>query len=287
MRSPRHPLPLSFSPLLKLCYNNNENQPFIIMNMTTDKKTDSKVKPQNLVDLIDKIDIYLEKMRINKDMTEIPKKLSGYRWFYFRDVNPDKETLKGMALYLVDHMYRYISYARAVDDYTRIYFATVFGELWETIQSRGVDVFYILDNELQEDRFMLTVQLFALSGFAIVTPYFVKGTYHKYMTTEEQAKWVLSFTSDDFDPMRKVMTIDSSGDVVRFIDTESLLEKHMKHLRNIIYIEKDASVNFLEDIKKIAKHSQYLSLFRNHAPNMPQITVLGGMKEEMIERLKR
>lgn len=234
---------------------------------------DTNLQPKRITDILDNIDLYLDQMRKNQDMKEIPNALTGYIWNFFRDINPDKEKLKMLALFLADHTYRYISRVELTDDYTDIYFASVVTVLWDTLQARGVDTFYILDNELREDRFMLTVKLFALSGVAVVTPYVVKGSYHKYMTIEEQAKWALSFSKEDFNPKKYTITIDASDDM-RYMEVIELIKKYMKHTRNIIYIEKDASVNYLHQVKRLAKESKYLGVFRNIAPTDPHVTVL-------------
>jgi hypothetical protein len=123
---------------------------------------------------------------------------------------------------------------------------------------------------------MLTIQLFALSGIAVVTPYTLKESYHKYMTIEEQAKWALTFNGDDFDPKKHTVTIDGAGDIVRGMDVIDLLKEYMKHTRNIAYIEKDDSVNYLEEVKQLAKDSKYMSVLRNRAPDDPNVTIING-----------
>lgn len=234
---------------------------------------DTNLQPKRITDILDNIDIYLNEMRKNKDMKTIPNALTNYIWNFFRDINPDKEKLKMLALFTADHTYRYASRVELTDDYTEIYFASVVSVLWDTFQARGVDTFYILDNELREDRFMLTIKLFALSGVAVVTPYVVKGSYHKYMTIEEQAKWALSFSNEDFDPKKYTITIDASDDM-RYMEVINLIKKYMQHTRNIVYIEKDASINYLDQVKLLAKESKYLGVFRNIAPTDPHVTVL-------------
>lgn len=233
----------------------------------------SDILQLKITDIIENIDLYLAEMRKNDDKTELPKQLANYIWNFFRDVSPDKEKLKSLAIFLVDHTYRYSSFATQVDDYTRVYFATVITELWDSIQSRGVDIFYILDNELREDRFLLTIQLFALSGIAVVFPYMIKGKYHEYMTVEDQAKWALSFTPEDFDPMKITITMDSS-EFLREEETLDLIKQYMKHKRNIAYIEKDSTVNYLDRVQKIAKDSKYQSIFRNKEPKDPRVVVI-------------
>lgn len=231
------------------------------------------LEPHNITDLLDNIDLYLEEMRKTEDKRTIPASLKNYIWNYFRDVPLDKDKLKILAPYASDMIYRYSTSVMAVDDYTRLYFAVVLTEFWDTLQSRGIDTFYILDNEIREDRFNLAIQFFALSGFAVVTPYMVQGQYLKYMTIEEQVKWVLSFNAESFDPKKLIITMDSSEDL-RYVETESLIKKYMSQTRNIVYIEKDASVNFLDDIKKLAKDSKYMAIFRNLAPEDHNIEVL-------------
>lgn len=120
------------------------------------------LQPKRITDIMDNIDTYLEDMRKNEDMKSIPNALTNYIWNFFRNVDPDKEKLKMLAVFLADHTYRYVTDVKLTDDYTEIYFASVVSVLWDTLQARGVDTFYILDNEIREDRFMLAVKLFAL-----------------------------------------------------------------------------------------------------------------------------
>lgn len=238
-----------------------------------DNMLENNLQPKKITDLVDNIDLYLAEMRKNDDKVELPKELTSYTRNFFRDVNPDKDKLTSLAIFLVDHIYRYSAAAMQVDDYTKIYFTSVIAELWDAIQSRGVDIFYILDNSLREDRFLLTIQLFALSGIAVVSPYVVKGKYHQFMTVEEQAKWALSFTPEDFDPNKITLTMDSS-EFLRQEETLDLLKKYMKKTRNIAYIEKDDSVNYLDEVQSIAKNSDYVSILRNNAPDDPHVTTL-------------
>ncbi|MBF8250174.1 MAG: hypothetical protein HW400_775 [Candidatus Levybacteria bacterium] len=231
--------------------------------------------PNRITDILDNIDLYLTEMRKKDDKVELPKQLNNYIWNFFRDTNPDREKLKSLAVFLADHIYRYAATATQADDYTRIYFASVITKLWDAIQDRGVDTFYILDNEIREDRLMLTIQLFALSGVAVVTPYPLKGGYHKYMTVEEQARWALTFSGDDFDPKKYTITLDDSEDL-RYLETIDLIKKYMKHTRNIAYIEKDGSVNYLDEVMRVAKDSKYMSVLRNRAPDDPNVTVISG-----------
>lgn len=185
--------------------------------------------PANITDLIENIDSYVAMMRGAKDTETIPKDLKQYAWEYFRSQELNKDLLQKLAIFVSDKTYRIIAELGIKDKYTWAYFAKVIPYLWDTLQDRGVDIFFIIDNELREDRFNLTVELFELTGAAVVTPYSEKGT--------------LSF------------------EVV-----EARIKKYMAPIRNIIYIEKNDSVNYIEQVKELATKSDYLVLFRNQAP---------------------
>lgn len=195
-----------------------------------------KLEPHKISDLIDNLEIYIAEMRETEDMESIPKYLKQYAWEYFREVELTKEDLQGMALFIVDRMYRVISNIELMDNYTRAYFAKVIPFLWDSLQNRGVDTFYILDNELREDRFRAVVELFQLTGIAVVTPY-GEHEYLKYDSVEKQ------------------------------------IRDYMAPVRNIMYIEKDANVNYLDKVLKLAKESKYLCVFRNKAPDDPKVEV--------------
>lgn len=237
------------------------------------KMLDKKLQPSKITDLVDNIDIYLAEMRKNKDKTEIPKWLNQYSWEFFRETNPNKEQLSSLAIFLADHIYRYAAELKQLDDYTKSYFALIFPKLWDAIQSRGVDMFYILDNEIRADRFNLSIQLFALTGVAVVVPYVVMNKYIKHMTIGEQASWALDFDTEAFDPKKVNITIDSSDDL-RKIEVIDLIKLYMQERRNIAYIEKDNTINFLDEVIDLAKNSEYVSVLRNKAPDDPNVVSL-------------
>lgn len=194
------------------------------------------LKPQSITDLIDHMEAYIDEMRQTENAEEIPKPLRQYAWEYFREVEMSKEDLQRLAVLVADKSYRVVSYIELMDDYTRAFFATVISYLWDTLQDRGVDTFYILDNELREDRFRAVVELFELTGMAVVTPYGKDGLL-EYEVVEKQIK------------------------------------DYMARVRNIIYVEKDASVNYLEKVGKLAADAGYLCVFRNKASSNAEVIV--------------
>lgn len=175
-------------------------------------------------------------MRSAVDAETIPKELKQYSWEFFRQTELNQDMLKSLAIFVADGTYRAIANLGVKDKYTWSYFSTVVPALWDALQDRGVDVFYIIDNEMREDRFELAVELFELSGVAVVTPY---------------------------------------KDVKSYDDVEKKFNEFMRSTRNIIYIEKDDSVNYIEKVKDFARQSKYFAFFRNQDVSNPDIEILG------------
>lgn len=192
--------------------------------------------PKTIFDLIDNLEIYVAEMREKEDMETIPKYLKQYAWEYFRTVDLTKKQLNGLVIYIADKLYRILMDMPMVDNYTRAYFAKVIPFLWDTIQNRGVDLFYILDNALREDRFRGVVEFFQLTGMAVVAPYSDHGNLD-YAAVEKQ------------------------------------IRDYMGPVRMILYIEKDASVNYLDKIIQLARQSHYTTVFRTNGPDDPHITM--------------
>lgn len=140
-----------------------------------------------------------------------------------------------LAVFVADHTYRFSAQAEMVDQYVHAYFFAVTRYLWDCISARGVRFFYVLDNTIREDRFKLAYDLFLRSGVAVVTPYDWKS----------EQTWELA---------------------------ERHLRLHLMAGRHIVYIEKDASVNYLNRVLEVARRSLHKTVLRNRAPDDPMVT---------------
>lgn len=134
----------------------------------------NKVTIEKITDIFDNIESYLAEMRKTKDFKLIPDWINDHTWRFFRKTNPDKKALKQIAIFMADHTYRYAASLIHCDNYTRSYFAAVLSFVWDKLQNRGTDMFYILDNNIRDDRFFLAVEFFELSGLAVVTPHAIR-----------------------------------------------------------------------------------------------------------------
>lgn len=201
-----------------------------------------KFQPRRITDLLDNAEIYIAEMRATEDMETIPKALKQYAWGYLRNTELNKELLHRWAIFVADKTYRVISDIEVLDNYTRAFFARIMPYLWDRLQDRGVDIFYILDNKLCEDRFRAVVELFELTGMAVVTPYGEHGN-------------------------------------LEYEEVEKKIKDYMAPIRNIMYIEKNANINYIDKVIKLAKESKYLVIARNKAPSDSKVVVLNSDME--------
>jgi len=187
------------------------------------------ITPKVFSDSIELMSMYIAKMRADDDLDTIPNMLVRFNDSACSSKDISKDQLRQLAVYATDYIYRFSSKLEMRDKYTDVYFTKVIAKLLKSLQEKGIEIFYILDNELRGDRFELAVDLYGLSDAAVVSPYDGKG-------------------------------------ILNFEEVERRLKSHMAHGKNIVYIEKDASVNYMEQVMKMATESRYIGVFRNYAP---------------------
>lgn len=196
------------------------------------------LQPRRITDIIDNIRYYIEAMRENQDVEELPNFLSQYAEDYFKNVNFNRENARNLAIFGIDRAYRTITTLDPVDKYTRSFIAKVLPTLWKTIQNQNTNVFYIVDNTFDTDeKFDTMVEMFELMGFAVVTPYYKQ-------------------------------------ECVVYEVVETQINEYMESSRMIMYVEKDDSVNYLDKVKELVKESDYLCMFRYKAFTNSQVELI-------------
>jgi hypothetical protein len=153
----------------------------------------------------------------------------------------DVYALKDQLSELVDGIYVTLGNIEQRDRYTDAYFSVTLQGLFSFIVQQGVLAFYVVDNEIRDDRFKLITELFTLAGFAVVYPY--DASTLQYST---------EYTTF---PVRKLE------------DVQSDIYKTFVQKRHILYVEKDGSVNYLREVVSIAEQTQvdYVCIFRNQS----------------------
>ncbi|OGI48412.1 MAG: hypothetical protein A2W42_06875 [Candidatus Muproteobacteria bacterium RIFCSPHIGHO2_01_60_12] len=219
------------------------------------------LKPNKIQDIVFRIHEYLPEMRkMEKDeAVEFVSFLESYIKEYFTK-GTDNLELKKLSVELTDVLYLQISSFELRDIHTDGYFGIVVNRLfWELLQ-KGVLCFYILDNSLRDDRFKMAVELYKSSGFETIYPY-VTGEL-KY--------------SDEYTrlPIKDYKSIEKE------------IDESKSNRRHILYVEKDDSVNELENVLHLAEEfqSEYVCIFRNKAPSDHQnATWLLGSFGDMLK----
>lgn len=187
-------------------------------------------------------------MRSAHDSQNIPTLLKQYAWEYFREAEHTKDDLREMSVFFVDRFYRVMAKdLDSFDEYVRAYVSTVLPFIWDTLQNRGVDVFYLVDNNFEvqngDQRFSVIKELFEYSGFAVVTPYTDKN------------------------------------ELRNFEDIEKQLRGYLNPVRMIMYIEKDSREAYMNDVVKLALTTDYVCVGRSEPADKSEVAILGGVNK--------
>ena len=194
--------------------------------------------PHNITNIIDNMAEYIDDTRHLSDSETYLSLLMQYVVDYFKNIEFNKDHARSLAIFGMDRAYRVITTLDPVDKYTRFFLARVLSLIWAVIQKSNINIFYIVDNTFSSDaKFETMVEMFQLMGIAEVAPY----SEHGNLTYEEIEKRIKGFMADS---------------------------------KMIMYVEKDASVNYIDKVKKLARESDYLCLFRNKAANISLVEVI-------------
>jgi len=222
---------------------------------------DKSLEPKKISDVLDNTEAYIAEMRQKQDMETIPAELKDYIWKYFRETDMNKMLLEKVACFAVDKICRIAAVMTMADKYTYAFFAGVMPAIWDYLQGRGVDTFYILDNSMREDRFKLNYDLYKLSGFCVATPYFDYADNSALKTDKEKT-------------VNIIMDPPFTYHYLNFEAVEAQIKKFMSSTQNIVYIEKDSTVNYIDKVVEIGKNSKYLCIFRNKEPTDAHIQII-------------
>lgn len=201
----------------------------------------NELQPNEITDLVSNMEECIDFMRTleNDHAVEVASSLEEYLFLYFRDEHIDKAKLKKQTLEMVNNLYLQIMQFDIRDAYVDVYFDIVLGSLFDQISQSSIHIFFILDDDLEDDRFMLVKELFELMLFEVVTP---------YEDTELLAEPGVSRL-----PGRHFGLVEE--DIVTAFENK----------KNVLYFEKDGSISYIHRILDIAEKDQdiYQCLYRN------------------------
>lgn len=203
------------------------------------------LKPSKISDIIFRMDEYLTAMRSmeNEVAIQFVDYLDSYVRDYFDSKTLNEIELKKLLIEVTDTMYLLAVNLDMRDVHTDGYFGIVVNRLFWGFHQKNILAFFVVDNSLRDDRFKMVIELIGSAGFSAIYPYSV-----------DELKY-----SDKYTPLP---TLDYKA-VEKKIDDSKSQKKH------IFYIEKDDSINYLNDVLAIAEEfqSEYVCIFRNKAPD--------------------
>lgn len=219
-----------------------------------------ELQPLGVTDVVYRTEEYLMYARSldNDTAVEFFNSLEEYVVLYFRDQHIDKAKLKRDVVEMANALYLLIMNFETRDSFTDAYFDIILGSLFDQITKQDVSVFFILIDELYDDRFILVKELFELMLFTIVTPY-------------------------EYD------TLESDGGSTRIPSrhyglVEDALVDAFGNSKNIVYIEKDKTVSYVHRLTDLVENlnSSYQCIYRNQPITIKKALWLRGKTKTEI-----
>ncbi|HWB85249.1 MAG TPA: hypothetical protein VG675_13980 [Bryobacteraceae bacterium] len=189
----------------------------------------------NLLDCIAGFPVFVDGLRKNGSDDHGVTAAIGDLMNLVQQADKDGEDLRLLGALAPDLLYIRVSELLDFDRWTRVYAGMAPQLLLDQLRVRGVSSFYILDNSIREDRFDALVKIFSDVGYSVISP--------------------------NLDGL-------TEAEVLNRIDGAQILRKH------ILYVERDASVNYLDAVREIQKRPWYTVAFRDQAPTMNSVEIL-------------
>ena len=206
-------------------------------------------EPKNAMDLILNMNEVMDSTRnsSNEEAMAIVESLESSAKKIVNDLGDDAIENKKLISEMTDKLYRMAMEFGIVDVHTNGYIAIVLHRLFWELGQKGVRIFYILDNTLRDDRFKLILEQLPPAGFSVITPHIANNLQYEPETTQTEN--------------------------LPYEEIEKKIKEALSLSRNIIYIERDGSVDYLEKVVELARGAsdEYVKIYRNSAPESLEI----------------
>ena len=189
--------------------------------------------PNDILDILSAFHAFVQKIRGGDE--EIGPRLLENLMVLFKRADVANSDLRILGSTAPDLFYKQIAALEMMDKNTRDFCKVLVRFLFDQLLASGVKSFYILDNNIREDRFLALVELTKLAGFSVISP------------------------------------CSNSPDKISLI---KLIESEMAQSHHIFYIEPNSDYNYLEIVKTLARSSDYVVTFRYADPSEPCVEIL-------------
>jgi hypothetical protein len=218
------------------------------------------LEPKKISDVVYRMDDYISFIRtLEEEQAEaFCYSLEEYILTYFFQEKIDVAVFKKQILEMTNSLYVQMMDFSVRDEYTHLYFDIVLRCLFQSAQEQGVSIFFILTNELSDDRFILVITLFQYMGFATITPYETKEL--------ESTPSYTNLHQRHYDAV------------------EQSISYAVEDKKNILYLEKDTTVSYvhriLDEIENVDTTYQYL--YRTKPSSNDQALWIRGKSKTIV-----
>ena len=218
-------------------------------------------KPQKITDLVENINSYIEKIR-GKSGDESMVFLEfweNYAKETIRNLNQNDVGNKKLITELTDTLYRKAVNFSRIDIYTNGYISSVLYNLFWELGQKGIRIFYVVDNSMPDNSLRCILEQLPPAGFTVITPHIADKIEYKSTNTKT--------------------------DSLSFDEIEKKIKEALEFDKNIIYVERDSSVNYLDKVVELARNAsdEYAKIYRNTGAENPDILKIEEISKIVVK----
>ena len=206
-------------------------------------------KPQRITDLVDDIDSYIQQTRdaSHDESMALLNFWEDYVKETIRSLNKDDVNNKDLVTKITDTLYRKAVNFSIIDLYTNGFIAIVLHRLFWELSQKGARIFYVVDNSMPDNSLRCILEQLPPAGFTVITPHVADKIEYKPTNTQTDSR--------------------------SYEEIEKQIKEALDYGKNIIYVERDSSVNYLDKVVELARNAsdEYAKIYRNTGAESPDI----------------
>jgi len=218
-------------------------------------------KPQNVTDLVENIDSYIQQTRdvSNDESMALLNFWEDYVKETIRGLDKNSDNNKDLVTKITDTLYRKAVNFSIIDLYTNGYIAIVLHRLFWELSQKGARIFYVVDNSMPDNSLRCILEQLPPAGFAVITPHIADKIEYKPVNTQT--------------------------DSLSYEEIENKIKEALEFGKNIIYVERDSSVNYLDKVVELARNAsdEYSKIYRNTGAENPDFLKIEEISKIVVK----
>ena len=218
-------------------------------------------KPQNVTDLVENIDSYIQQTRdvSNDESMALLNFWEDYVKETIRGLDKNSDNNKDLVTKITDTLYRKAVNFSIIDLYTNGYIAIVLHRLFWELSQKGARIFYVVDNSMPDNSLRCILEQLPPAGFAVITPHIADKIEYKPVNTQT--------------------------DSLSYEEIENKIKEALEFGKNIIYVERDSSVNYLDKVVELARNAsdEYSKIYRNTGAENPDFLKIEEISKIVVQ----